>query len=783
MRKMRVNLCLLLVSCGGGLALCEGALRLFYPKYTPLVETHVSRDAERIWGPSPNSRRQARHPDTGAYHSLHHNNLGLRQHRDFSEAALAAATNIGVFGDSFVENVRMAAPYSFTEPLDYLLNQGKKRFNVLNFGVDGYGPGQSFLYYRVFPHAKDLDYVFFTYSQNDLRNIYETGLFRLDDTGQLVRNEATRPSWWTPLISRLHLSYLILDVSGKVLVSQRLLREWKGRYQDARARGIHSATSGDSLGNEYLKESLDIFRKLIDRWKRLVEKNGGQFFVVLLPYPRPSPLVTTMLEEEQVPVVNLYECFRSLTPADTDGPWFHLYKFRNDGHWNEAGNHAAVICLYRFLEEKLRLSPLPEDEFQKILSDYYTAFHAWLPMNVGGGGSLSPRTAARIRAKYAMTDASLYKKRMKELDEAKENLRAAMAGRHIIASDFDVYLNGRRLGYVKEGCRPADLQRPFFSHVIPVDENDLPAHRVRHGYVRLTKSSSNMISMIDRNICIATKLLPRWPIRYLRTGQFDRAEGVRWEGELAIGPDPDGTGRRQLVPVAGRHIIASDFDVYLDGRRLVFVKKECRLPDREASFFVHVIPVDARDLPPDRVPYGFDSLDFNGCTIERRLPSYPIRHIRTGQFTKNAWGDYSTLWESKFSINPDSNRKRRPELVLATGEEIIDHPDLDVSLDGKRLVYVDKDCRPAGREGKFFLHVTPVDPKDLLNAAFSGFDNFDFFPRSSFRIDEFGCRIRKRLPAYPIRHIHTGQFVQDAQGNKRYLWEDEFSMNQGGGGD
>ncbi len=117
MRKMRVNLCLLLVSCGGGLALCEGALRLFYPKYTPLVETHVSRDAERIWGPSPNSRRQARHPDTGAYHSLHHNNLGLRQHRDFSEAALAAATNIGVFGDSFVENVRMAAPYSFTEPL------------------------------------------------------------------------------------------------------------------------------------------------------------------------------------------------------------------------------------------------------------------------------------------------------------------------------------------------------------------------------------------------------------------------------------------------------------------------------------------------------------------------------------------------------------------------------------------------------------------------------------------------------------------------------------------
>ena len=190
----------------------------------------------------------------------------------------------------------------------------------------------------------------------------------------------------------MHLSYLILDVSGKALVSQRLLREWKGRFEDARALSIRSATSGDSLRNEDMKESLDIFRKLIDRWKHWVEKNGGQFFVVLLPYPRPSPLVTTMLEEEQVPVVNLYECFRNLTPTDTDGPWFHLYKFRNDGHWNEAGNHAAVICLYRFLEEKLRLSPLPEDEFQKRLSDYYTAFHAWLPMNVGrgGGAPISP---------------------------------------------------------------------------------------------------------------------------------------------------------------------------------------------------------------------------------------------------------------------------------------------------------------------------------------------------------------------------------------------------------
>ena len=53
------------------------------------------------------------HPDTGVRHAVIHNNLALRQHRDFSEDDLVGAINVGVFGDSYTENLRLPSPYSF----------------------------------------------------------------------------------------------------------------------------------------------------------------------------------------------------------------------------------------------------------------------------------------------------------------------------------------------------------------------------------------------------------------------------------------------------------------------------------------------------------------------------------------------------------------------------------------------------------------------------------------------------------------------------------------------
>ena len=402
MRTLFVNLCLLLVSCVAGLLLCEISLRLFHPKYRHLAEARFVSNVMRIWARMPNQRAHMAHPDTHLSHSFHHNNLALRQHRNFTEAELAAATNVGVFGDSFVENIFMAAQYSFTEPLDYLLNQSGQPFNVLNFGVHGYGPGQSLLHYEDFRSVDNLDHVLFVYCENDLRNIHETGLFRLDEAGRLARHAAIRSPWWVRLISRFHISYLILDVHERVSfqrLGERLLKEFLDEYERrviaAKERldeeGVSTAVCREKMNDEDYKSGLAVFQQIVRRWKQLVENDGGTFSVVSLPDAPVDPDVAAILLEEDIKVFDLYDCFGAHDPAHIGRPSYDsFYRFKSEGHWNEAANRLAAVCLYRFLEEEMGLPALSEEGLEEALQRYYTAVvEGRMSSNSGGGGQTS----------------------------------------------------------------------------------------------------------------------------------------------------------------------------------------------------------------------------------------------------------------------------------------------------------------------------------------------------------------------------------------------------------
>ena len=118
---------------------------------------------------------------------------------------------------------------------------------------------------------------------------------------------------------------------------------------------------------------------------------------------------------------------------------------------------------------------------------------------------------------------------------------------------------------------------------------------------------------------------------------------------------------RKLIAQRDKRIIASVFDVYLDGNRLLYVKEECRPADMNARFFLHVIPVDESDLPERRRRSGFNNRDFGAdywelddrrCVVQKKLPAYPIRQIRTGQFVKDAQGDFVHLWEGECLMTP-----------------------------------------------------------------------------------------------------------------------------------
>ena len=771
-RRTVVNLGLLLVSGVAGLALCEASLRLFYPKYRHVADARFSSDAMRIWARMPNSRDYINHPDTLVTHSLHHNNLALRQHRNFSEADLTAATNIGVFGDSFTENTAMPVQYSFTEPLDYLLNQSGGRFNVLNFGVNGYWTGQSLLHYEHFHYAEDLDHALYVYYENDLSEIPLGPLFHLNEAGHLVRNEAIRESWWTPLIRRLHTSYLVLDVRHRWVSSPAetagntayLKRGNEERVRDVRYRALRRARSRQRLAPTTQKDALEIFRQLIRRWKHLAESNGSTFSVVLTPN-RTDPAVVDLLNAEDVAFIDLNACFGTHDPAHHDRAWINSpYRFRNDYHWNEAGNQLAALCLYRFLEENVGLPRLSEERLEESLSRYYAAFAGGMPLKTGGGrraeGAVSLEAAAEIREKYLALDMST---------PSKEDLikSATRPDRRIITSDFDVYIHHNDLFYVKTDCRRGDLEAPFFLHMIPVDEQDLRDPQRSLGFNRQSFKFAERGFRLGRHGCATKRPLPS-PVRYIQTGQYILDEGRLWEGEGWIAPPSVGEERPKFPVAGGKRIIRSDFDVYLDGRRLVYHKADCGPADRAAPFFLQVTPTDATVLPPDRGQAGFDSQDINSCTIERQLPAYAIRSIRTGQFVPGE----GQLWEAEFT--PAQAGVRREEDRAAVPRRTV-RSVFDVVLDGRRLIYRKAACRPADLQARFFLHVTPVDETDLPASRFLyGFDNLDFSSRLTFRVNEFGCTTRKRLPAYAIRHLRTGQYVP-GHGS---LWEGEFAMAQ-----
>ena len=107
-------------------------------------------------------------------------------------------------------------------------------------------------------------------------------------------------------------------------------------------------------------------------------------------------------------------------------------------------------------------------------------------------------------------------------------------------------------------------------------------------------------------------------------------------------------------------IIRSRYNVYRIENALIYVNERCdSVYDLAATFFLHLLPADARDLPPERAEYGFDNLDFifqerggssvgGICVVSRQLPEYEIAGIRTGQYLFGYASDDTEVWEAEF---------------------------------------------------------------------------------------------------------------------------------------
>ena len=201
---------------------------------------------------------------------------------------------------------------------------------------------------------------------------------------------------------------------------------------------------------------------------------------------RYADAVRRVAAEEDAPLVDLHREFDRLPQRELDR------FFRKDGiHLTEEGNRKIAELIDRHL----------------VRADLYWRF-------VGG----EPRSRA------------LEETRFKEVVE----------GARLLASNrVDVWLDGNRLLYVKEGqCvgSEEEPEEPFFLHVVPLHPSDLPENRKEHGYDNLDFDIADdwlRLGISHRHRCVVAKRLPDYAVASIRTGQFVESSFEKlWEEEI-----------------------------------------------------------------------------------------------------------------------------------------------------------------------------------------------------------------------------------------------------------
>ena len=242
----------------------------------------------------------------------------------------------------------------------------------------------------------------------------------------------------------------------------------------------------------------------------------------------------------------------------------------------------------------------------------------------------------------------------------REAYRSARSREPVAESDFDLYLDGDTLTYVKDACTVDDLDAErFFLHLFPADPADLPAFQREQGFDNLDFYLWEGGARRG-GACAAVVALPDYQFTRIRTGQFIPRGPQLWGVEFAAGP----TAQRYREARAairsgawGTPAARAAFDLYLDldGRVLAYHKEPCAAEDLRERFFLHLIPADARDLPPQDRSYGFGNRGFSfrehgarlgdACVALAPLPEYQIAGLRTGQFISGE----GQLWSAEIA--------------------------------------------------------------------------------------------------------------------------------------
>ena len=291
---------------------------------------------------------------------------------------------------------------------------------------------------------------------------------------------------------------------------------------------------------------------------------------------------------------------------------------------------------------------LPESDRNRISRAATNEAYAFA---YGYGTRLPPTSAAHTVKVYDNTIMAIAPK--PDLEAAYE---AALSSEPVVRGGMAIRIHRGSAVYVKEPCQEGDPNDLFFYlRMKPQSPEVLPSRWRALGQERRDFYFPGYGAALDGK-CVASVPLPEYRAG-LVTSRFVWGGETLWTAKVTANPELYQAARSR---VAGENPAArSVFDVHLADRELVYVKEPCVQADAEPRFFLHVTPQRATDLPERWRALGFENRDFdfftNGsrfdgaCVASALLPTYPVAHVRTGQFVSGR----GELWRTRIAVDEE----------------------------------------------------------------------------------------------------------------------------------
>jgi hypothetical protein len=326
-RKILVSLITIVIGLAVALLVTEGLVRVFFDQ--PIMPRFVMDSGFGVRNNQPGITM--RHYVPGEYSiELSSNSAGMRGEKEYRVEKPSGTYRIAMVGDSFVYGFGVTDEEVLSRRLEDLLHDrfgSDAVFEVLNFGVSGFGQAEELVVYRNKVRNYQPDEVILFYFNNDIGNNAVSKLFKLGEDGELTRtgNE------YLPGVKAREIMYGIAPIRWLFNHSQawNLVRN---RLSAIVQRSLLEK-QGMRRFDDATTESLELTRILIKEFIGEIIADGAVPTVFIIPHQTLDsnfPLASDEIQEAGAELV--------------DGREFLLQEdyYRRDSHWRPSGHQKVA---------------------------------------------------------------------------------------------------------------------------------------------------------------------------------------------------------------------------------------------------------------------------------------------------------------------------------------------------------------------------------------------------------------------------------------------------------